>query len=165
VQCCGPVESLPFCCNRMPLHICSLSYCCAKVSLTDSMRGSFAKHTRHRTHPVRLECVEAGTGPAAALEKPLWELFRRPFDDESTAWLAAREVAARGDEFIVRACRVAGEPELGTFSLQFRYMSAGPSCSACAQPGSLSVGSRLLTVLRRRHRPPLRRCRVVHSAP
>lgn len=66
----------------------------------------------------------AGIGPAAALERPLWELFRRPFDDESTAWLAAQEVAARGDEFIVRACRVAGEPERGTFSLQFRYMSA-----------------------------------------
>lgn len=73
-----------------------------------------------------------GIRQAAALERPLWELFLRPFGDESDAWLAAREVAARGDEFIVRACRVADAPELGTFSLQFRCAVWSVWCAICA---------------------------------
>ena len=62
----------------------------------------------------------AGIEPAAALQTPLWSLFERPFGDETDAWTACCEVAARGDEFIIRACRAAGQPERGTFSLQFR---------------------------------------------
>lgn len=41
------------------------------------------------------------------------------------------EVAARGDEFILRCCRLADAPERGTFSLQFRLAAVDCHCDPC----------------------------------
>lgn len=65
-------------------------------------------------------CFAQVTGTDAAAGQQLWQVFTRPFAEDSAAWEAALEVAARGDEFILRCCRVAENPERGTFSLQFR---------------------------------------------
>jgi hypothetical protein len=72
----------------------------------------------------------AGVDARTAAGQPLWQLFTRPFAEDSPAWEAAMEVAARGDEFILRCCRVAEAPERGTFSLQFRSASGRGTAAA-----------------------------------
>jgi hypothetical protein len=80
----------------------------------------------------------AGVDAHQAAGQPLWRLFTRPFADDSPAWEAAVEVAARGDEFILRCCRVADAPEQGTFSLQFRSAALDSCCKPCAACQSYS---------------------------
>ena len=94
-----------------------------------------------RLHHKKLSSLSqvAGVDAHTAAGQPLWRLFARPFADDSPAWEAAVEVAARGDEFILRCCRVADAPERGTFSLQFR----SAAINLTATSGLLPVPRRL----------------------
>lgn len=79
---------------------------------------------------LRVQVVGIDAHQAAG--QPVWRLFARPFAEDSPAWEAAMEVAARGDEFILRCCRVADAPERGTFSLQFRSAALYCYCNPFA---------------------------------
>lgn len=61
-----------------------------------------------------------GVSYEEATTQQLWDVFELPFAHGSELFLAMGEMAARGDEFVLRGVELRGLPHRGTFSLMFR---------------------------------------------
>jgi len=76
--------------------------------------------SRNAVDALPCDAQETGVPYDAAIERPFWDIFAPPFDMGSEPWQAARDVAARAGEFVVRGCTVRGALQMGQFTLAFR---------------------------------------------
>lgn len=83
------------------------------------------------TAPVKWQAMHSNAVLAEKVGVPqeefakqlFWDLFDMPSARDGTPWLACRDVASRGGEFVIHGVRVRGAPERGPFTMRFR--SAG----------------------------------------
>ena len=79
-----------------------------------------------RAEPSTLAASAAqsvGIAQEAFAKQPFWELFEMPCARDCTPWLACRDVASRGGEFVIHGVRVRGTPERRPFTMRFRYVT------------------------------------------
>ncbi len=58
--------------------------------------------------------------------RQLWDTFVAPWDADSEPFATLCEMAARGDDFVVRGARLRARPRRGAFTLSFRCGAAPP---------------------------------------
>jgi len=77
-------------------------------------------HEKVLSHGKPITVQVTGVSYEEATTQQLWDVFELPFGHGSELFLAMGEMAARGDEFVLRGVELRGLPHRGTFSLMFR---------------------------------------------